>query len=57
MKDGQGVRTRLKTLKMRDMRDTERTQKKCDGLADTQNAVEDAEDAAYEVDRYDAAQM
>ena len=57
MKDRQGVRTRLKTLKMREMRNTERTQKKCDGLADTQNDVEDAEDAAYEVDRYDAAHM
>ena len=57
MKDGQGVRTRSKMLKMREMRNTARMQKICDGLTDTQNDVEDAEDAAYEVDRYDAAHM
>ena len=57
MKDGQGVRTRLKTLKMWEIPDTDRMQKTCDGLTDTQNNVEGAEDAAYGVDRYDAAHM
>ena len=57
MKDGQGVRTRSKMLKMREKRNTARMQKICDGLTDTQNDVEGAEDAAYGVDRYDAAHM
>ena len=48
MKDGQGVRTRSKMLKMREMRNTARMQNICDGLTDTQNDVEDIEYVADE---------